>query len=271
MVQGDDDAEWRKRLTAALLPAPALLLLDNLTGDLDNPALSMILTTGYVLDWLLGKTQEVTFKTTTVFLGTGNNVTLVGDMVRRHIPVRLDAGVEKPWVRVRDKLVIFAHPRLRAWVLAHRGDLLAAALTVIRAWVAKGRPLSPATMGSYESWAEVLGGVLGVAHRPGFLSTLDEAYESVDPEQDATKRFVRLWWATFRAKPLVGLDPAPDRVRPDRGPPARREGRRRPRHESRPLARPARPTGGRRGGPARGGCVPRSPASELDPLPRRPA
>ena len=208
MAQGDDDGEWRKRLTAALLPAPAVLLLDNLTGELDNPALSMILTTGYVLDRLLGKTQDVTFKTTTVFLGTGNNVTLVGDMVRRHLPIRLDAQVEKPWVRGRDGLVTFAHPKLLPWVARQRGALLAAALTVIRAWVVRGRPPSSETMGSYEGWAEVIGGLLELAARPGFLSTLDEAYESVDPEQDATKRFLRAWWAKYPpTAPVPGEKP----------------------------------------------------------------
>jgi hypothetical protein len=199
MAQGDDDAEWRKRLVAALLRAPAVLLLDNLTGDLDTPALSMILTTGYVLERLLGTMQDVTFKTTTVFLGTGNNVTLVGDMVRRHVPVRLDAKVEKPWMRARDGLVTFKQPKLLAWVTAQRGTLLAAAFTVIKAWIARGRPAAAdTTLGSYERWAEVLGGLLALAGRSGFLSTLDEAYESVDPEQDATKRFLRLWWTTHK-------------------------------------------------------------------------
>ena len=65
------------------------------------------------------------------------------------------------------------------WVRANRGRLVAACLTLGQAWIAAGRPRGRRSIGSYEAWAQVLGGVLEVAGIEGFLGNLDEMMDAV--------------------------------------------------------------------------------------------
>ena len=59
MTVSANEEEMRKRLTAALIPAPALLLLDNLAGKLESPSLAAILTCGGTWrDRVLGHSRE---------------------------------------------------------------------------------------------------------------------------------------------------------------------------------------------------------------------
>ena len=64
-----------------------------------------------------------------MWAATGNNLRVAGDMPRRSFGIRLDANAERPWERTGFKIA-----GLQQHVLANRGDLLAAALTIIRAW-----------------------------------------------------------------------------------------------------------------------------------------
>lgn len=88
----------------------------------------------------------VPLNASTLVLITGNGLALSEDMARRCIPIELDAGLEDPEQReFKNELV--------EDVLAQRGDLLQAALTIWR-WgrqnekdLRTGRPL-----GSYGQW-----------------------------------------------------------------------------------------------------------------------
>jgi len=79
-------------------------------------------------------------------------------------------------------------------VRANRGRLVAACLTICRAWIAAGRPRGTRSIGSFETWAQVMGGVLGVAGVSGFLGNLDEMFEAADVEGGAWRAFVGAWW-----------------------------------------------------------------------------
>jgi hypothetical protein len=73
----------------------------------------------------------------------------------------------------------------------------AACLTACQAWIAAGRPRGARTIGSYENWAPVLGGVLEVAGIDGFLGNLDEMLEASDGEGAVWRSFVSAWWDRF--------------------------------------------------------------------------
>jgi putative DNA primase/helicase len=91
-------------------------------------------------------------------------------MTRRSIRIRIDAEVEHPEQR-HD----FRHPDLLGWARANRGELVWAALTLARAWVAAGRPAGPERpLGAFESWTRVIGGILAVAGIPGLLENAAE-------------------------------------------------------------------------------------------------
>jgi hypothetical protein len=108
------------------------------------------------------------------------------------VQIRLDAGVERPWERDG-----FKHPELIKWATENRVDLIWAALTLVQAWVAAGRPSGSATLGSYESWSGVMGGILGVAGVEGFLQDRERLYSEADQEMIEWTAFVIAWATKF--------------------------------------------------------------------------
>jgi putative DNA primase/helicase len=192
MVEGRDEDEWRKRLTAKLREIPSILLIDNLRRQLDASSVAAALTAPYWEDRVLGKSEMTRFPIRCVWIATGNNPQFSNEIARRMVRIRLDPHEDQPWLREG-----FRHPNLLAWVWQNRARLVAACLTLGRAWIAAGRPRHQNTIGSFEGWAEVMGGILDVAGVPGFLGNLKEMYERADAEGAAWRGFVAQWWERF--------------------------------------------------------------------------
>ncbi|MBI4235732.1 MAG: hypothetical protein HY688_00005 [Chloroflexi bacterium] len=77
------------------------------------------------------------------------------------------------------------------------------ALVLWQAWIAAGRPQGERSLGSYESFAEVMGGVLEVAGIHGFLRNLDRAYAEADQEVGAWAAFCSAWWEEWQERPIT--------------------------------------------------------------------
>ena len=192
MTEGRDDEEWRKRVTAKLRQIPSIVLIDNLRQKLDSSAVAAALTAPFWEDRILGVSEMTRLPIRCVWIATGNNPEFSNEMARRLVRIRLDAHVERPWQRAG-----FRHPDLMIWVRANRVRLVAACLTLCQAWIAAGRPRGARTIGSYENWAQVLGGVLDIAGVEGFLGNLDEMLEASDGEGAVWRSFVSAWWDRF--------------------------------------------------------------------------
>ena len=201
MVEGRDEDEWRKRLTAKLREIPSILLIDNLRRQLDASSVAAALTAPYWEDRVLGKSEMTRFPIRCVWIATGNNPQFSNEIARRMVRIRLDPHEDQPWLREG-----FRHPNLLAWVWQNRARLVAACLTLGRAWIAAGRPRHQKTIGSFEGWAEVMGGILEVAGVPGFLGNLKEMYERADAEGGVWRGFVALWWDRFGTQPVTSAD-----------------------------------------------------------------
>jgi hypothetical protein len=104
---------------------------------------------------ILGESRNVSVPTNCLLTATGNNLMFAGDMTRRALLCRMDAGLENPEGRSFDT-------DLRRWIPAHRVRLVAAGLTILRAFVTAGRPgldrLTP--FGSFEAWSNLVRGAL---------------------------------------------------------------------------------------------------------------
>lgn len=193
MTEGRDEEEWRKRLTAKLRSSPLMIVIDNLRRPLDAAPLAAALTAPYWEDRILGRSDIVRIPVRCAWVATGNNPQLSNEIARRTLRIRLDAHMDRPWQRDG-----FRHPNLLAWIHANRGPLVAACLTLGRAWVEAGRPrYQRTTLGSFESWSETMGGILDVAGVPGFLANADELYEASDAEGIMWRSFVAAWWDRF--------------------------------------------------------------------------
>jgi len=174
----DSDEEWRKQITAQLLQGASMIVVDNVRGRLQSSPLEQALTTSIWQDRVLGQSKQVEIPQRATWVATGNNIQPKGDMLRRVYPIRMDAEMERPWMGRE-----FTIDDLETWTEDHRGELVAAALTLARAWFAAGRP-EPAVepLGSFEQWTRTVGGILEHARVDGFLGNLDTLYETVDHE-----------------------------------------------------------------------------------------
>ena len=201
MTEGRDDEEWRKRVTAKLRQVPSILLIDNLRNKLDSSAVAAALTAPFWEDRILGASEMARLPIRCVWIATGNNPEFSNEMARRLVRIRLDAHVERPWQRAG-----FRHPDLNIWVRANRARLVAACLTLCQAWIAAGRPRGQRSIGSYENWAGVIGGILETAGIDGFLGNIEEMMAAADAEGGAWGAFIGSWWDRFGTAEVAAAD-----------------------------------------------------------------
>ncbi len=155
MSQGASEEEDEKRLFSVLMQGDQMVSIDNVTRPIGGDALCTILTEQTWQSRILGESRNVSVQTNALLTATGNNLTFAGDMTRRALLCRMDAGIENPEGRSFDT-------NLRTWVRANRVKLVAAGLTILRAFVCAGRPgldrLKP--FGSFEAWSDLVRGAL---------------------------------------------------------------------------------------------------------------
>jgi hypothetical protein len=115
--------------------------------------------------------------------------------VRRCVRIRIDPKTDRPWKRAG-----FKHHPLQLWVGEHRAELVRACLVLGRAWIAAGRPMGAAKLGSFDEYAAIMSGILGVIGVPGFLDNAEELYEAADDSSSAWREFVSEWVVEFGSK-----------------------------------------------------------------------
>lgn len=201
MTEGRDDEEWRKRVTAKLRQIPSIILIDNLRAKLDSSAVAAALTAPFWEDRVLGASEMTRLPIRCLWIATGNNPEFSNEMARRLVRIRLDANVERPWQRAG-----FRHPDLMVWIRANRARIVAACLTLCQAWIAAGKPRGTKTIGSYENWAQVIGGVLETAGIPGFLTNLEDMMAASDSEGAGWSAFIAAWWDRFGTAEVLAAD-----------------------------------------------------------------
>lgn len=188
------DTEFDKRILAELSAGPAFVVLDNIDGELKSPSLARLLTAQVYSSRVLGVSKMAAYPNRTIWLANGNNLRLGGDLPRRCYWVRMDAKKSRP-----EKREDFRIKDLESYAREHRGELIAAALTMARAWVVAGRPEAPGLprMGSFTTWVQTVGGILAFAGVNGFLGNADEMYEAGDQEGSQWLAFLSAWHARF--------------------------------------------------------------------------
>ena len=193
------DAEWRKRITAALLAGKDLIIIDNLETKLVSAALAAAITSRIWSDRPLGRTAIITVPQRAVWVVTGNNIQVAPDLLRRSFHVRLDAKSDRPWLRSG-----FHHSNLSEWVVGHRGELLWALLTICRSWFAAGRPaFNGMVLGGFEDWTATIGGILEHAGLQEFLANRESLYAGVDEDTTNWTCLFEQWHKAFGDTPVT--------------------------------------------------------------------
>ena len=146
----NEEDECRKRLFAALRGGSKVLLWDNVREPLGNSVIDSFLTSSLFADRVLGVSENVELPNRSLFLVSGNNLVLTGDTHRRILLARLDAQIETPFKRE------FEFDPLTE-VCNNRQALVVAALTIVRAYIAAGRPkIAAGRIASFELWDDLV-------------------------------------------------------------------------------------------------------------------
>ncbi len=196
-----NEDEWRKKITSLLKAAAPVILLDNVPDNtaIDSSSLAAALTSHEWSDRLLGFNETIRVPSKAIWIATGNNLRVAGDMPRRSYTIRLDAQAERPWERSG-----FCIPDLEAYVRERRGELLAAALTIVRGWFAADCPrIVMRPFGSFDEWAGIVGSVMAFAGIGGFLDNVDQTRAVQDEDNRQWQTVVDAWWNRFGGRTVT--------------------------------------------------------------------
>jgi hypothetical protein len=194
---GKDDEELEKRLGSALLAGHALLSIDNVSRPLGGDCLCQLLDQPMVKIRILGQSSGPLIEPRIALFATGNNLTLVGDIVRRAVVAHMDAGREDPWMRQFND-----DPLAR--VLTDRGKYIAAALTVCRAFMASGEdPQAP--LQSFAAWSRIVRSALIWLGCGDPVKTIAQAADD-DPERQTFGAVLAAWSTTIGTVEITAAD-----------------------------------------------------------------
>jgi hypothetical protein len=183
-----ENEELRKQITATLVDTTApVVVWDNLTGVVRSPVLEALLTTDVWSDRYLGYSRDVAAANDRLWLATGNNATIGGDLGRRVLVVEIDHKRPDPHLRMDFRIVDLAQ-----YLHEHRGRLLASILTMARAWHVAGQERDDDRGDNYRIWAGSLRAMLAMAKVPGrFGGETSTIASKVDPETKEWADFLR--------------------------------------------------------------------------------
>lgn len=185
------EEERHKDITTAFAADSQVVVFDNV-GDhdrVDSPALAKLLTAVSWDDRRMGKNTEVlSYLNNRLWMVTGNNISLGGDIASRTVLVRLNPLLERPGSRAASS---FAVGDLLEWldVPANVERFLWAVTLLAVDWINAGAPREEFAMRGFTQWASALGGFLKHHSVPGFLANTS-ALEEADSEDEEWSAFL---------------------------------------------------------------------------------
>jgi putative DNA primase/helicase len=195
--QPEDEVEFEKKLFAELLAGDPMVSIDNCTYPFESSFLCMVLTQTSVKSRLLGLSKNPEIPVAVIIGANGNNFSYGGDMLRRGLTGHLDAAEEKPWERVfdsEDPVIVFKRERPK---------LAGAALTVLRAYIAAGRPVQEAPpLGGFEAWCRTVRDALLWLGTDDPCLTIESARKA-DPARQKFEAIVTEWRSVLKDRSVT--------------------------------------------------------------------
>jgi hypothetical protein len=188
--------EATKVILSLLLTSPAVIEFDDMDTDwIPHGVIKRMLTTDKITDRILGVSKTATVSTRTIFLGSGNNVGPVRDLLRRVLTIHIDPRCATPAT-----LTYTGNPVEK--IRKDRGAYVAAVLTIILAWRQAGSPRaeveSIVTYGG--AWSDYCRyPLMWLGHPDPATSLLSQVKH--DPDGDALKVLMTEWYAVFGSSP----------------------------------------------------------------------
>lgn len=197
MTFPSEEEELEKVLAGFALRGARIVNFDNVARPFGGAALDKCVTAiDRVQLRMLGSNDMPDLAWRAVILASGNQVKAKGDMLPRVLSPRIESPLENPEGRVT-----FSRPDragedlMCAWALEHRTELVADALTILRAYVVAGRP-EPAGLpkwGGFGAWTSLIAGALVWAGAPSPLGARRGLEGDDDPRAEGEREFIRGW------------------------------------------------------------------------------
>jgi hypothetical protein len=190
--------EATKVILSLLLTSPACVEFDDMDTDwIPHGIIKRVLTAETITDRILGVSKVATVSTRTLFLGSGNNVGPIRDLLRRVLTIHVDPRCATPaTITYRGSPVDAVRQR--------RGLYVAAVLTIIRAWRKAGSHRTEVdnivTFGG--AWSDYCRYPLMWLGHPDPATALLEQVRH-DPDGDALSALMTEWRAAFGSTPTT--------------------------------------------------------------------
>ncbi len=194
MTQGKDETEDQKRMLSLLIGGDLVVNIDNVERPLGGADLCAVLTEEMYQSRLLGASKMVKVPTRTLFIATGNNLVIEGDLISRVGVCDLDPKVERAEQREFEG-------NLREEILKNRAMLVRAGLTILRAYRVAGRPkVKISAFGRFEQWSmDVRASLVWLGMDDPLLGV--ERLRDQDPVQSRLRAILHTWWEALRDQP----------------------------------------------------------------------
>jgi hypothetical protein len=193
--------EERKRIGSILLAGHPVVLIDNVDTQFGGQNMNALITSRVFEDRVLGKQAVLRAENNTVWIVNGKNMSLAPDVAQRSLHIRLQCNEEKPELRSG-----FKYPDLEAVVLQRRSELLGAALTILRGYVAAGKPAQNLpSWGSFEPWSKLVRAALVWVGLPDPVLTRGELEDEADTELTFEVGLIEGWEELERALGKKGI------------------------------------------------------------------
>jgi hypothetical protein len=189
----DNDTELEKLITSTFTVESGAVIFDNLPeGEIiASPVLANLLTNPAWSSRILGKSGMGSWPNDRLWMTTGNNLQVGGDIASRSVAVRLKPAGPHPEERTG-----FRIPDLQGWIKnpANRSALLWRLLVLVADWVAAGTPRDTTVppLRQFTPWAHGTGGFLAHHGITGFLTNLN-AMRRMDEADHKWAVFLAAW------------------------------------------------------------------------------
>lgn len=188
--------EFRKAITASLRQGDPILFIDNINRKVDSGDLAAALTGGTWQDRILGESNVTKIPIRNTWVMAGNNLSFSGELMRRNVPIRLDANSPNP---ARDRpRTTFKYNPLQNYLKDNRAKFVYAINVLVKNWVDRGATWGDLTFNSFDSWTGVMSGIFRDAGIPGLLENVDDYIQNKNVDDDTKGQFAVLLFERFK-------------------------------------------------------------------------
>jgi hypothetical protein len=200
----EEDGELRKSITAVFAEQVGAVIWDNLAEGtvIDSAVLAQLITQREWSDRQLGTSRNVANVNDRLWMATGNNLQVGGDMASRTVRVHLDPNMPHPESRDQSG---FGIPHLDQWITAPGNQMIVLwhLLVLVLDWTRAGAPRSGGiSMRQFTPWAQALGGFLAHHGIDGFLTNIADVRE-VDEDAARWRGFLTAWHDRHGTSPVT--------------------------------------------------------------------